>query len=121
VRALETRAWPLPAEQAGHPGHPARAAEATPPLGLPELTVRSRPDVVAAELNMIQTFATPASRRWRPWPQLDCDPDTRPPELDHQHDIRPVRASMTLALSLGASLAQVDLRWRRHRRPCEVG
>jgi len=46
---------------------------ALPPLGLPELTIRSRPDVVAAELNMIQTFAQNRIQRLRPWPQLTSD------------------------------------------------
>ncbi len=45
----------------------------TPPLGLPELTIRSRPDVVAAELNMIATFADNQAVRLQPWPQLTGD------------------------------------------------
>lgn len=45
----------------------------TPPLGLPELTVRSRPDVVAAELNVLQTFATNRVTRLQPWPQLNAN------------------------------------------------
>lgn len=44
-----------------------------PPLGLPELTIRSRPDVVAAELNMIQTFASNRITRMTPWPRLDAN------------------------------------------------
>jgi NodT family efflux transporter outer membrane factor (OMF) lipoprotein len=44
---------------------------AAPPLGLPELTIRSRPDVVAAELNMIQTFANNRIAQMGPWPQLN--------------------------------------------------
>ena len=44
-----------------------------PPLGLPELTVRSRPNVVAAELNMIQTFANNQATRLAPWPQIGLD------------------------------------------------
>lgn len=45
---------------------------ATPPLGLPELTVRSRPDVVAAELNIVQTFGNTQIARLSRWPQLDA-------------------------------------------------
>lgn len=43
-----------------------------PPLGLPELTIRSRPDVVAAELNMISTFANNRIAQMGPWPQLNA-------------------------------------------------
>lgn len=45
----------------------------TPPLGIPELTIRSRPDVVAAELNMIQTFANQRRAHLTPWPQLNAN------------------------------------------------
>jgi NodT family efflux transporter outer membrane factor (OMF) lipoprotein len=44
-----------------------------PPLGLPELTIRSRPDVVAAELQMIQTFSAQRRAQMLPWPQLDAN------------------------------------------------
>jgi NodT family efflux transporter outer membrane factor (OMF) lipoprotein len=43
-----------------------------PPMGLPELTIRSRPDVIAAELNMIQTFANLRVTQLARWPQLDA-------------------------------------------------
>jgi NodT family efflux transporter outer membrane factor (OMF) lipoprotein len=42
-----------------------------PPLGLPELTIRSRPDVVSAELNMISTFANNRIAQMGPWPNLN--------------------------------------------------
>ncbi|MEZ5938205.1 MAG: TolC family protein [Hyphomonadaceae bacterium] len=44
----------------------------TPPMGLPELTIRSRPDVVAAEFNLIQTFANNRVVHMSRWPQLDA-------------------------------------------------
>jgi NodT family efflux transporter outer membrane factor (OMF) lipoprotein len=76
----------------------------TPALGLPELTIRSRPNVVAAELRMIQTFANQRRASMAPWPQLGADLSaivssggTSTDELFDFDD---------LALTLGASLAQ---------------
>jgi NodT family efflux transporter outer membrane factor (OMF) lipoprotein len=45
---------------------------AAPPLGLPERTVRARPDVVAAEYNILQTFANTRVARLGRWPQIDA-------------------------------------------------
>jgi NodT family efflux transporter outer membrane factor (OMF) lipoprotein len=76
-----------------------------PPLGLPELTIRSRPNVVAAELNMIQTFANQRIAHMAPWPQLSANiaagltnftTDTTDDLFDFDN----------LALSIGATLAQ---------------
>jgi NodT family efflux transporter outer membrane factor (OMF) lipoprotein len=76
-----------------------------PPLGLPELTIRSRPNVVAAELNMIQTFANQRIAKMAPWPQLSSSlslglfnstTDTTDDLFDFEG----------LALSVGATLAQ---------------
>jgi NodT family efflux transporter outer membrane factor (OMF) lipoprotein len=76
-----------------------------PPLGMPELTIRSRPDVVAAELNMIQTFANNRIQRLRPWPQLNADL-----ELGVARATTGSTAGLfdldDLALEIGASLAQ---------------
>lgn len=78
---------------------------APPPLGLPELTIRSRPNVVAAELNMIQTFANQRIAHMAPWPQLSANitagltnltSDTTTDLFDFDN----------LALSIGATLAQ---------------
>lgn len=79
---------------------------ATPPLGLPELTVRSRPDVVAAELNMIQTFANTRIASMAPWPQLNGDIalGLSNTTLNTTSDLFDFDG---LALSIGASLAQV--------------
>jgi NodT family efflux transporter outer membrane factor (OMF) lipoprotein len=44
-----------------------------PPLGLPELTIRSRPDVVSAELNLVQTFGNLRVTQLTRWPQLDAN------------------------------------------------
>ena len=44
----------------------------TPPLGLPETTIRARPDVVAAEYNLIQNFANVRIARLARWPNLDA-------------------------------------------------
>ncbi|RYY98873.1 MAG: TolC family protein [Alphaproteobacteria bacterium] len=78
----------------------------TPPLGLPELTVRSRPDVVAAELNMIQTFANTRIASMAPWPQIGADIT-----LGLQNQTLNTTSDLFdfdgLALSIGASLAQV--------------
>lgn len=79
---------------------------ATPPLGLPELTIRSRPDVVAAELNMIQTFANTRIAEMAPWPQLNADlalglSNTTVNTTTDLFDFD------DLAFSIGASLAQV--------------
>jgi NodT family efflux transporter outer membrane factor (OMF) lipoprotein len=77
----------------------------TPPLGLPELTIRSRPDVVAAELNMIQTFAGNRIQHLRPWPQLTTNlglslQNTTLNTTDDLFDFD------GLAFSIGAALAQ---------------
>jgi outer membrane protein TolC len=76
----------------------------TPALGLPELTIRSRPNVVAAELRMIQTFAAQRRSSMAPWPQLGADLSAvvssgsdSPSDLFNMDD---------LALNLGATLAQ---------------
>lgn len=78
---------------------------ATPPLGLPELTVRSRPDVVAAELAMIQTFANTRIAELGPWPQLDANL-----ALGLQNTAINTTSDLfsfdDLALSIGISLAQ---------------
>ncbi len=76
-----------------------------PPLGLPELTIRSRPDVVAAELNMISTFANNQVVRLAPWPQLTGDLslgllNTAQNTTDDLFDFD------NLAFSIGATLAQ---------------
>ncbi|HEV7692311.1 MAG TPA: TolC family protein [Hyphomonadaceae bacterium] len=76
-----------------------------PPLGLPELTIRSRPNVVAAELNMIQSFADQRVQHMTPWPRLTANiaaglnnitSDTTDDLFDFD----------SLALSIGATLAQ---------------
>ena len=76
-----------------------------PPLGLPELTVRSRPDVVAAELNMIQTFANTRIAEMGPWPQLDGNlaVGLSNTTLNTTSDLF---SFDDLALSIGVSLAQ---------------
>ncbi len=76
-----------------------------PPLGLPELTIRSRPEVVAAELQMIQTFASNRIAHMEPWPQLDANlalglTNTTLNNTDGLFDFD------NLAFSLGATLAQ---------------
>lgn len=78
----------------------------TPPLGLPELTVRSRPDVVAAELNMIQVFANTRIASMAPWPQLNADLSVglQNTTINTTRDLFDFD---DLALSIGASLAQV--------------
>jgi NodT family efflux transporter outer membrane factor (OMF) lipoprotein len=76
-----------------------------PALGLPELTVRARPDVVAAEYGLIQTFASNQIARLAPWPQLDAS-------LSLQLNNATLNTTNALfdldamALSIGASVAQ---------------
>lgn len=76
-----------------------------PALGLPELTIRSRPDVVAAELNIIQTFGNTQVARLSRWPQLDANlglslQNATQNTTDDLFDLD------GLAFSIGASLAQ---------------
>lgn len=104
VRALETALGRFPqnklAIQGALPEPPA-----TPPLGLPELTIRSRPDVVSAELNMIQTFADTRIAQLAPWPQLDASLSLglSNTTINTTTDLF---SFDDLALSIGASLAQ---------------
>ena len=76
-----------------------------PPLGLPELTIRSRPDVVAAEYNLLQTFANTRVAHLSRWPQLDAN-------LGLALQNAPTSSTTDLfdldglAFSIGATLAQ---------------
>ena len=72
VRALEVLMGRFPQNKLGSIGILPDAPVA-PPLGLPELTIRARPDVVAAELNLIQVFANDRVARLGPWPQLSAN------------------------------------------------
>ncbi|MDP3740275.1 MAG: TolC family protein [Hyphomonadaceae bacterium] len=104
VRALETALGRFPQNKLAISGALPQPP-ATPPLGLPELTIRSRPDVVAAELNMIQVFANNQVARLRPWPQLNGDltlglQNTTINTTDDLFDFD------GLALTIGLSLAQ---------------
>jgi NodT family efflux transporter outer membrane factor (OMF) lipoprotein len=78
---------------------------AAPPLGLPELTIRSRPDVVAAELNMIATFANNQVVRLAPWPQLTGDLSLGLLNTA-QNSTSDLFDFDNLAFSIGATLAQ---------------
>jgi NodT family efflux transporter outer membrane factor (OMF) lipoprotein len=71
VRALEAALGRFPQNRLEVTGA-MPAAPPTPPLGLPELTIRSRPDVVAAEFNVIQAFGNNRVVRLSRWPQLDA-------------------------------------------------
>lgn len=80
-------------------------APAAPPLGLPELTIRARPDVMAAELNLIQTFASNRNVRLGAWPQLNADFGlgvSNGPQLTTSG----LFSFDDLALSIGLSVAQ---------------
>lgn len=104
VRALETALGRFPQNKLAISGALPQPP-ATPPLGLPELTIRSRPDVVAAELNMIQVFAQNQRTRLQPWPQLGGNlalglQNTTINTADDLFDFD------GLALSIGLSLAQ---------------
>jgi NodT family efflux transporter outer membrane factor (OMF) lipoprotein len=72
VRALEVLLGRFPQNKLSSVGALPDAPIA-PPLGLPELTIRARPDVVAAELNLIQVFANDRIARLGPWPQLGAN------------------------------------------------
>ncbi len=104
VRALETALGRFPQNKLSIQGT-LPEPPATPPLGLPELTIRSRPDVVSAELNMIQTFADTRIAQMGPWPQLDSSLS-----LGLSNSTINTTSDLfsfdDLALSIGASLAQ---------------
>lgn len=104
VRALETALGRFPQNKLSIQGT-LPEPPATPPLGLPELTIRSRPDVVSAELNMIQTFADTRIAQLGPWPQLDSNIS-----LGLSNSTINTTSDLfsfdDLALSIGASLAQ---------------
>jgi NodT family efflux transporter outer membrane factor (OMF) lipoprotein len=105
VRALELALGRFPQNKLNLTGTLPEPPTA-PPLGLPELTVRSRPDVVAAELGMIQTFAATRIAEMAPWPQLNADLSLglSNTTLNTTSDLFDFDG---LALSIGASLAQV--------------
>jgi len=71
VRALEAALGRFPSNKLEITGT-LPAPPAAPPLGLPELTIRSRPDVVAAEFGVIQAFGNNRVTRLSRWPQLDA-------------------------------------------------
>jgi multidrug efflux system outer membrane protein len=104
VRALETALGRFPQNKLAVQGTLPEPPP-TPPLGLPELTIRSRPDVVSAELNMIQTFADTRIAQMGPWPQLDGNLS-----LGLQNSTINSTTDLfsfdDLALSIGVSLAQ---------------
>lgn len=104
IRALEVALGRFPRGQLELAGNLPRPP-AIPPLGLPELTIRSRPDVVAAELNLIQTFGNTQVARLSRWPQLNANVG-----LALQNATTNTTTDLfdfdNLALSLGASLAQ---------------
>lgn len=104
VRALETALGRFPQNKLAVQGTLPEPPP-TPPLGLPELTIRSRPDVVSAELNMIQTFADTRIAQLGPWPQLDGNLS-----LGLQNATTNSTTDLfsfdDLALSIGVSLAQ---------------
>jgi len=104
TRALEVLMGRFPKNQLSIAGA-LPTPPALPPLGLPELTIRSRPDVVAAEYNLIQTFANNRVTHLSRWPQLDANlglaalngPQGTTTDLFNLED---------LAFTIGLSLAQ---------------
>ncbi len=104
IRALESALGRFPQQKATV----AADLPATPPapaLGLPELTIRARPDVVAAEYNLIQTFGQTRITHLAPWPQLNANlglglTNTAINTTKNLFDFN------GLAFSLGATLAQ---------------
>lgn len=104
VRALETALGRFPQNKLAVQGTLPEPPP-TPSLGLPELTIRSRPDVVSAELNMIQTFADTRIAQLGPWPQLDGNLSLglQNTTINSTTDLF---SFDDLALSIGVSLAQ---------------
>ncbi|MEP7209973.1 MAG: TolC family protein [Alphaproteobacteria bacterium] len=104
IRALESALGRFPQQKATV----AADLPATPPapaLGLPELTIRARPDVVAAEYNLIQTFGNTRVAHLAPWPQLGASlglglNNTTINTTKNLFDFD------SLAFSIGATLAQ---------------
>ncbi|MBI1359395.1 MAG: efflux transporter outer membrane subunit [Alphaproteobacteria bacterium] len=72
IRALESALGRFP-QQKAQVATDLPATPPSPPLGLPELTIRARPDVVAAEYNLIQTFGNTRVVHLTPWPQLNAN------------------------------------------------
>ena len=104
VRALETALGRFPQNKLAVQGTLPEPPP-TPPLGLPELTIRSRPDVVSAELNMIQTFADTRIAQMGPWPQLDGNLSLGLSNAT-TNSTTDLFSFDDLALSIGISLAQ---------------
>ena len=104
VRALELALGRFPQNKLSMTGALPEPPTA-PPLGLPELTIRSRPDVVSAELNMIQTFANTRIAQMGPWPQLDANLAVGLSNTTINTTSN-LFSFDNLALSIGASLAQ---------------
>lgn len=77
----------------------------TPPLGLPEATIRARPDVVAAEYNLIQNFASVRIARLARWPNLDAT-FTAAVSNGPQASTSNLFDLDGIALTIGATLAQ---------------
>jgi NodT family efflux transporter outer membrane factor (OMF) lipoprotein len=104
IRALESALGRFP-QQKATVADDLPATPPTPPLGLPELTIRARPDVVAAEYNLIQTFGNTRIAHIAPWPQLNADLGIG---LNNQtiNTTKNLFDFDSLALSLGVTLAQ---------------
>ncbi len=104
IRSLEIALGRFPQNQLQVTGS-LPAAPAAPSMGVPELTIRSRPDVVAAELNLIQAFASERIAKLSRWPRLDADlglvlANSNQPDTDDLFDFD------NLAFNVGVSLAQ---------------
>lgn len=69
-RALEVLLGRFPQNKAKAPEQ-LPEPPAPPPLGMPELTVRARPDVVSAEFGILQAFANYRVATISRWPRLD--------------------------------------------------
>jgi NodT family efflux transporter outer membrane factor (OMF) lipoprotein len=104
IRALESALGRFP-QQKATVANDLPATPATPALGLPELTIRARPDVVAAEYNLIQTFGNTRVAHLAPWPQLGASLGLG---LNNQtvNTTKNLFDFDNLAFTIGATLAQ---------------
>jgi len=104
VRALEVLIGRFPQTALALSGSLPETPKAPAP-GMPELTIRARPDIVAAEYTLIQTFASNQVVRLAPWPQLDASLalQLNNATVDTTRSLFDLDA---LALSIGANLAQ---------------
>jgi NodT family efflux transporter outer membrane factor (OMF) lipoprotein len=105
IRSLEIALGRFPQNQLQVTGS-LPAPPPAPAMGVPEMTIRSRPDVVAAELNLIQSFASERIAKLSRWPQLNADFGAALLNTALNDDTGELFDFDNIAFNVGASLAQ---------------